>query len=204
MIKLVCFELWNVLIKKEGKDIIKEITKAFKIEDKAVFRRKFLEIYNSNNWLSKQDAYKEICKYNNIPSTEDNVNKMINIANKNMQTISLLPHSKELITILKKSGLKLGIISNSSVFSINLVKENTNILNNFDYKIFSFDLNTIKPDKKMFSSLIKISNLTSEDILYIDTDRKNCKEAKSLGFNTLVYKDYNKLKKDLEKFGIFL
>ncbi len=204
MVKMIAFELWNVLLEKTGKDSIKEIIKQFNVEDKIVFRRKFLETYFSIHWLSKHDAYKAICESNGIPITEENIGKMINIANKNMQSITIYPHSKELLEAFKKSDLKLALISNSSNFSINLVKENTKLLELFDQTIFSFDINTIKPDSKMFLTLLKMTNLKPEDILYIDAEKSDCKIAKSLGINTIIYKDYEQLKKDLVNYGILL
>ena len=204
MVKLIAFELWNVLIEKQGKDVIKEIIKAFNVEDKTVFRRKFLELYLSKAWLSKSDAYREICINNNIEPNEDNITKMTNIANKNMQSITIYPHSKELLDALKKSDLKLALISNSSNFSINLVKENTKLLELFDQTVFSYNINTIKPDTKMFLTLLKMTNLKSEEVLYIDADKSDCKIAKSLGINVIVYKDFDQLKKDLVSYGILL
>jgi len=204
MVKLIAFELWNTLMEKQGKDIIKEIIKTFNVEDKIVFRRKYLETYLSTNWLSKRDAYKTICEENNIPATEENIGKMTNIANKNMQSIVIYPHSKELLDIFKKSGIKLALISNSSNFSINLVKENTKLLEMFDYTVYSFDVDTIKPDLKMFNTILKITDIKPEDILYIDAEKSDCKIAKSLGMNTIVYKDYYQLKKDLINYGILL
>jgi len=204
MIKIIAFELWNVLIEKQGKDVVKEIMKAFNVEDKLVFNRKFLELYLSKAWFSKADAYREICIDNHIEPTEENITKMTNIANKNMQSITIYPHSKELLDTFRKSGLQLALISNSSNFSINLVKENTKILELFDYNVFSYENGTTKPDEKMFTTLLKITNIAPDEILYIDANKTDCKVAKSLGFNTIVYKDYEQLKKDLEKYSIIL
>lgn len=205
MIKLVAFEIWTVLFEKQGKDSIKEIIKAFNVEDKTVFRRKFLELYLSKAWYSKGDAYKEICIDNHIEPSEDNIAKMVNIANKNMQSIVIYPHTKEILDAFKKSDLKLGLVSNSSNFSINLLKEETKILDMFDYSIFSYDVNVIKPDIKMFSTLIKITNFKPEEILFIGQDKKeDIIPAKSLGINTILYKDYEQLKKDLVEYGILL
>jgi HAD superfamily hydrolase (TIGR01509 family) len=204
MVKLIAFELWDVLLKKEGKDVVKEIMKAFNVEDKIVFRRKFNEVYLTRNWLSKSEAYRTICEDNHIEPTEENIAKMTNVANKNMQSITIFPHSKELLEILKKSGLQLALVSNASNFSINLAKENTKLLELFDYNIFSFDLNVLKPDPKIFNSLLKITNIDPKEIVYIDAERKNCLVAKSLELNTIYYKDYEQLKQDLVPFGILL
>jgi len=204
MVKLIAFEIWDVLLEKQGKDIIKEIIKAFNVEDKIVFRRKFNELYLSRQWNSKSEAYRAICEDNHIEPNEENTNKMTNIANKNMQLIAIYPHAKELLDTFKKSGLQLGLISNSSNFSINLAKENTKILDLFDYQIFSYDVGTIKPDIKMFNTLLKVTNIDPKEIIYIDSEKNNCKIAKSLGMNIIHYKDYEQLKKDLVPFGILL
>ena len=74
----------------------------------------------------------------------------------------------------------------------------------FDYNVFSFDINVLKPDQKIFTSLLKITNIDPKEIVYIDSDRKNCLVAKSLGMNMIYYKDYEQLKQDLVPFGILL
>jgi len=205
MIKVIAFNLWNTLAEKQGKDSLKDIIKAFNVEDIPVFKRKYYETYFTSPWLTKYDAYREICSNNNIEPNEDNIQKMINIANKNLQLIGIYEYTFPLLETLKKSGLKLALLSNSSIFSTKMLKENTKLLEHFDFTLFSYDLGLLKPDLKFYNTLIKITNVLPEEILYIGKEKsKDLKEVKKIGINTITYKDYEQLKKDLVPFGILL
>ena len=109
-----------------------------------------------------------------------------------------------MLQTLKKSGLKTALVTNTSNFSINQIKETSPLLKPIDFPIFSYDIGRVKPDPKMFNALLKVSNCKPDEILYVDTERKNILVAKKLDINTILYKDFEQLKKDFVKYGILL
>ncbi len=199
MFKLIVFNLWDTLAKINGKQTLDLLIKEFKIKDKKVFKRKFNEIYLTKHWNSKFEAYREICRELNLGTDENTINKAINISNKNLITIEVFPETLKLLQSLKKK-YKLGILSNTSIFLKNILEKETKILKYIDYPLFSYDLGAIKPEIKVFKNLLNITNLKPEEILYISNDNtKDLKPAKSLGMKTLLFKDLEQLKKDLEE-----
>jgi putative hydrolase of the HAD superfamily len=202
MFKLVVFNLWDTLAKINGKQTLDLLIKEFKIKDKKVFKRKFNEIYLTKHWNSKFEAYRDICRELNLGTDETTINKAINISNKNLITIELFPEALKIIQNLKRK-YKLAILSNTSIFLKNILEKETKLLKQFDYTLFSYDLGELKPNLKVFQKLLNITNLKPEEILYVSNDNtKDLKPAKSLGMRTILYKDFEQLKKDLENIGI--
>jgi HAD superfamily hydrolase (TIGR01549 family) len=100
-------------------------------------------------------------------------------------------------------GYVTGLVSNTNVFSVEHIREKSDILKHIDFPVFSFEVGVIKPDKAMFEELLKRSGCGAEDALMIgDKEDDDIIPAKELGMNTILYKDYNQLKNDLEKLGI--
>jgi len=110
--------------------------------------------------------------------------------------------TREIIEKLKDNGYKLGLISDHS-------KEWIDHCNNkFDYhKLFhstqySFEVECCKTDKKTFELLLKKLGEKAENCLFIDDSEKNINVAKSIGLNTIQFKDSEQLKKELISFSI--
>ncbi len=197
MNKIIFFNL-NSLIKIKGKDLIKILAKEFKIEDFPVFKRKFEEIYYTKSWNSKNEAFKELCSKVFLSNNEETINKITNISNKNLITINLDPKIIKLLQNLKKQNFKIGILSNVSIFTINLLKQETKLLNYIDYPLYSYDLNVLKPDIKAFESMVKLSDEISKNIIFVSNNRKrDIIPAKKLGFKTIYFKDIDELEKKM-------
>jgi putative hydrolase of the HAD superfamily len=59
-----------------------------------------------------------------------------------------------------------------------------------------------KPDEKIFRIFLKKTGLRPEECLFIDDKEVNIKQAKSMGFNTILFKSVGQLKNDLESLGV--
>ena len=199
MFKLIVFNLWDTLAKINGKDTLDLLVKEFKIKDKKVFKRKFNEIYLTKHWNSKFEAYRDLCRELDLGTDDNTINKAINISNKNLITIEIFPETLKTIKTLKKK-YKVAILSNTSVFLKNILEKETKLLKQFDYTFFSYDLGELKPNTEIFQKLLNITNLKPEEILYITNNKtKDLKSAKSLGIKTILFKNFEKLQKDLEE-----
>jgi HAD superfamily hydrolase (TIGR01549 family) len=209
MIKLICFDLWSTLatrsnIKYHFSDTLK---KEFNLNiKKQEIINLFEETVQTKYWETEIDAHSEFLKKINLPITKENIFKITAIRDKAENNIKLYDFTITLLKQLKEKRYKIGLITNSSIFIYNLVKENTDLLNYIDYPLFSFQISVVKPNLQIYLEMQSKSKFENTEILMIgDNYLKDVITPQKLGWNTIHFKgSYNKLKKDLEKYSIFI
>jgi len=206
MIKLIVFDLWDTLAYKDT--FIRSTLQIFKKIKLLIPYDKFVKIYEQSvqtkKWKSKYDAYKNLCKNLGIETNDRNIKLIMFIRDKAEARTKLFPRSLSMLRQLKKQGYKTGIISNTSVFSIEPLKK-TKFFSYIDYPLFSFDAGIIKPNSKIFKMLLKKARCKPEEAIMIgDTFEDDILPAKKIGMNTILFKDYNNLRKKLSEFSIKL
>jgi len=112
--------------------------------------------------------------------------------------------TREIIEKLKDKNFKLGLLSDHS-------KEWVEYCNRkFDYhKLFhsiqySFEVGCCKNDKKTFELLLEKLDEEPQNCIFIDDHEKNTAVAKSIGLNTIHFKNPEQLKKELTSFSIII
>lgn len=210
MIKLICFDLWNTLATRKKNQLtssVKELEDFFKIkEDHKTVVKAFESIIQTKNWSNEFEAYSKFLLHFKIKPTFSNVMKAIKIREDSEYNIVLYDFVIPLLKQIKNLNLKIGLISNSSVFVIKNVRQKTDLLDYIDYPLFSFDVKTIKPDLKIYKEMLKIAKIKPEEMIMIgDNPLDDVYPAISLGINAIEFTgDYEKLKKDLKKYKILV
>ncbi|MFH0905857.1 MAG: HAD family hydrolase [archaeon] len=208
MIKLICFDLWNTLASKKTNftaHATDELIKSFKLKlPKQKVVKIFEETIQTKYWEVEYEAYKQLAINLEINPTKDNVLKIMQVRQSFENAIELYSFTIPLLTKLKSNGYKIGLISNSSVFVYDQVKQ-TSLLELIDYPIFSYMLNAIKPDPIMFLEMQRLSNITNpkEIIMIGDNLFDDINPAKELAWNTIHFDgDYKSLEKELKKLDV--
>jgi HAD superfamily hydrolase (TIGR01662 family) len=112
-------------------------------------------------------------------------------------------HTISMLESLKEQGFDIGLITNSSHFSIERVKKETKIFEFIDYAIFSFNVGAIKPSIKMFEAILEVSKCKPAEIIMVgDSKKDDVIPPRELGIHSIHYTNYLDLKKDLKKYGI--
>ena len=207
MISLIIFDIWKTIAYRDlPENSSKTIRKAIKSQIPYLeFVKIFENSLQTKKWDSKFGAYANLCKNIHLPVTDENVNLLMSIRdaaeNKTKEYEYTIPMFKQ----LKNSWYKIWLISNSSVFEIEHLKEKTKILDYVDYQLFSFDIGKIKPDLKIFEKMLEISWYKPEETIMIwDKLWDDVLPPRELGMNSLLFENYEQLKKDLLDYGIFL
>jgi putative hydrolase of the HAD superfamily len=210
MIKLICFDLWNTLATRKKNQLtssVKELEDFFKIkEDHKTVVKAFENIIQTREWSNEYEAYSKFLLHFKIKPTFSNVMKAIKIREDSEYNIILYDFVIPLLKQIKDLNIKIGLISNSSVFVIKNVRKKTDLLDYIDYPLFSFDVKTIKPDPKIYEEMLKIAKIKPEEMIMIgDNPLDDVYPAISLGINAIEFTgDYEKLKKDLKKYKILV
>ena len=162
---------------------------------------KFIEFYKSNYHFHRD------FERGKIPESEF-VNKMLEVVDHkidaetfkkfyadifslNINVISLLP-------VLKKN-YKLFLLSNTDSIHQKYGWQKYEFLKYFDKLILSYEAGSVKPEEKIYRAVEEASGLPSEEHFYIDDIQEYVNAAKKLGWDAVLFEDYNKLINDLNK-----
>ena len=134
----------------------------------------------------------------------DSVRKQFSLTLTNQEISNLLTDSysinQNVVDYVKKvlsEGIKTCICTNNFSTRINALNQKFNFLADFDVQIFSYQVGSIKPDLKIFQTLIEKSDCNPSEIFYADDKLANVDAAKSLGINAIVYTNFDDFVKSL-------
>ena len=207
MIKLIVFDIWKTIAYRDlPENSSKTIRKTIKSQ---IPYPEFVKIFENSlqtkKWDSKYDAYANLCKNIKLPVTDGNVNLLMSMRDDAENQTKEYEHTIPMLKQLKDSWYKIWLISNSSVFEIEHLKERTKILDYVDYPLFSFDVWRIKPNLKIFEKMLEMSWYKPEEIIMIwDKLVDDVRPPRELGMNSLLFENYKQLKSDLLAFDIVL
>ena len=124
--------------------------------------------------------------------SDKNVNEIIKLYKKNYDIFS--PINKKMIDLIKilKNKYKIFALSNTNEIHKE-VNMNRGLFKNFDETFLSFEMKLSKPNKKIFSVILERTKLKPEEIVFIDDNQENIKNASELGFVGIRYKNYDQL-----------
>ena len=108
----------------------------------------------------------------------------------------------DLIKDLKKKQLKLFFCSNSSRKMLEIWDTKYDFFKYFDEMILSEDLKINKPEPEMFQEIIRLSQVMSQNILFIDDKDENILASEAEGLIGLKFIDVKKLRSSLEKLEV--
>ena len=112
--------------------------------------------------------------------------------------------TRDIIEKLRENGFKLGLLSDHSREWIDHCNSKFDYHKLFHSTQYSFEVECCKTDKKTFELLLKKLGEKPENCLFIDDSEKNIDTAKSIGLNTIQFKNPEELRKELTTFSIII
>jgi putative hydrolase of the HAD superfamily len=107
----------------------------------------------------------------------------------------------DLVDSLKSSGLKVGLLSNTSLErgkELRDLKVNTH----FDVFLVSAEIRMMKPDGEAFMRLASELGVSPKEMVFIDDSQGSLSAADQCGFTPILFKDYTQLVSDLQQLKI--
>ena len=188
MIKAVVFDLWDTLILVKGVHPIIQIREFLELSnlDLYDFSLSFERAIMLKPFSSMKDAFKEVLLEFNVEPTPENVLQLSDIWTKTMGQLEFPKEIQKALLDLR-SKYKLGLLTNTDIFSISFVRSKFNIENYFDQVIMSYDVGVVKPDKEFFQLLLnKLGVEPGECLMVGDNLYNDIVPAKELGMKTLL------------------
>ena len=99
------------------------------------------------------------------------------------------PDVDEAIRYLKQKGLPLFLLSNTNELHFAHIIKNYPIVHSFDEWILSFEVGAKKPEKRIFDVVSEKMDVESGEVFYIDDISEYVNAAKACGFQGMVFKD---------------
>jgi putative hydrolase of the HAD superfamily len=94
---------------------------------------------------------------------------------------------------------RLGILSNMNVDCLHFIEENFLWLDMFDSRVFSCDVNLIKPEPPIYEYCLRSMGLAPNECLFLDDSQENTAAAAEAGIHSLHFKSVSFFRDELKE-----
>lgn len=198
-IKVITFDLDEVYFPNGKANFISALGKMGVSEDEA--KRVFLkspqmnQVYKNGKMTDAQFWSWAVQEWKLNISWQDVVKLMIDGYDVNESIVAIVKD-------LRSKGYKTAICSNNFPARVNGLQEKFGFLDNFDIKVFSFEVGESKPSKKIFEELVKQSQAEPSAIVFADDNPDSLSGAKEVGITTFLYEGFDKYLEQLKGVGV--
>jgi len=192
-IKAIIFDVGGVLINDNSLQRNEEITGRIKHQYRGwkKLNRKF-----STGKISEKEFFDNLSK--KFFKDPEHVKL---IWNKWMKRIKERKEVFSLIKKLKKNRYKIAVLSNVNPTDY---KHHVKLghYDHFHVKILSHQVGYRKPSRSIYRLTLKKLKMKPNEVIFIDDKERNTKAAKALGMNTIIYRNFPYVIKELRKLGV--
>jgi putative hydrolase of the HAD superfamily len=200
-IKNIIFDLGGVLIHFYPHQLIKDLFK-----DEKDLPHNFLEVCVTSEWLDMDRGMLTPTQVAQKVADRFPEHLVLRFIDGIIDTLTLLPDGLKILHEAKKSGYHVYILSNMSEIGFNKLNKDPSFhdfISLFDGAIFSYQVQEIKPEPKIYQTLLKRYGLKPEESLFIDDLKENIIAAKNLGITGIICKQHHEVVQELQKLGVF-
>lgn len=201
--KVFVFDLGKVVfdydLNKICKSLSKYSTQKFLFEgmNAFIYTNKELFFQYERGQISSIDFYKQLVNLLSLQSLS--FEEFSNIWN---DIFEPMQDTIDLINLLSKK-YELAILSNTNQLHFDYLYEKyPDFFMNFKKLHLSYLMNARKPEKDIYEQVIKVHNVLPENIFFTDDNAENVYSAMLMGIKAFQFKNFSKLKQDLEAFGL--
>lgn len=200
MIKAIIFDLWETLGTKNV-GVSKMLQEKFGIPKNDDYIRKYEEAVQLKPWETEDQMAKNFLSEFGVEQNRENIEFVVDVFKQGIVKATLFGGMKELLVALKQKGLKLGLLSNTTIFE-SVVLENLEIRDLFDAIVFSWHKGNLKPSHEAFKHILSELGVSEKEALFIDDGKKNIESAKTLGMHGILFEDIETLKRHMDELGV--
>lgn len=97
-----------------------------------------------------------------------------------------------------KPDYQIGLLSNTSSNALHdmFTPEQINL---FDAVALSYEIGAVKPDREAYEHVLNQLGVTADEAVFIDDQERHVTGAREAGMQGIVYKDFEQMKRELEK-----
>jgi putative hydrolase of the HAD superfamily len=195
-IKVVLFDLGRVLVDFDHKRAAERIAFFCKKTPKEIYALFFespATIAFEAGKITSQDFYLEVKKMLDLKLSYESFVPIWN------DIFFLSPKNRSVFQLANslRANYKTAMLSNINALHYEYLKKNYPVFGVFDQVFLSFELGTIKPDKKIYEQVIQELKVSPKEIFYTDDRNELVESAKTLGIQGAVFTSFEQLVKDI-------
>jgi putative hydrolase of the HAD superfamily len=193
------FDMGNVLVHFSHDLMCRNLTDATGLSDEAI--RKFLfqdqwQWYMERGERTEADFCNELSHRAGRPLDHAAVcHAAANIFELNTPIVPLLQQ-------LRQAGLRLVLLSNTSITHIEFIERNFPVLGYMHERVTSFSVGAMKPDHRIFNAALKAAGCPPEECFYTDDIETYTSEARKLGIHSHTFTTVELLTASLRDQGV--
>lgn len=130
------------------------------------------------------------------PELESEIRTAIDRVN---ECIIRLDYAIPWIESVKERGLNAYYLSNYSDYVMSKSMHAMDFLSHMDGGVFSWKVQTVKPEEKIYRILFDSYNLNPEECVFIDDMPANVEVARKMGMKAILFKNYEQAERDLNE-----
>ncbi|OGS19546.1 MAG: hypothetical protein A3J83_02595 [Elusimicrobia bacterium RIFOXYA2_FULL_40_6] len=194
------FDIGNVLLFFDHQIIVKRFEKLSGMPAKKIycsmFDPGFINGFETGR-ISEKNFYKTVCAKLGIKISFSQFREIFsNIFTPNASIYKLI---KSL-----KGKYRICILSNTDRTHFEYIQKRYPVINIFDSYYLSYKLNAMKPETRIFRTVLEGEKVKPKECVYTDDIKHNIIKANKLGINAIQFKSTSQFKKSLKKYGINL
>jgi putative hydrolase of the HAD superfamily len=109
--------------------------------------------------------------------------------------------SEDLLRVLKQK-YPLILVSNTNEVHIDFIRANYGFLDFFDHHVLSYEVRSLKPERKIFEHAIAVSGYPPEALFFTDDREENIVAANELGMRAHQFRSQAQLVNALQRVGV--
>ncbi|OGS21781.1 MAG: hypothetical protein A2252_06545 [Elusimicrobia bacterium RIFOXYA2_FULL_39_19] len=193
-------DIGKVLLYFDHKIITGRLSKISKYSQDEIhafmFDAKFINQFEKGK-ISEKEFYRRVCRKLGITVSFDKFKMLFS------DIFTPNPSLHKVIRKLK-GKYRLCIFSNTDKTHYDYLYKKYPFMRTFDSYYLSYKIGAMKPELKMFRTLLKKEKVKPQECVYIDDIAKYTDAAKKLGINTFQYKSTSQFLKDLKTLNIHI
>ena len=192
MIKLFVFDLGNVILPFEHRQIAVKLHETSRIQDRFTPNDLFKFLFDRDRGLvnpyeeglmSSVDFFAKLREKYKLELEFDEFKDIWNII------FQEDPEVNEAIRYLKNKGYPVFLLSNTNELHFSYIMERYPIVHSLDEWILSYEIGAKKPKQKIYDAIFERTDAVRSEVLYIDDIRENVEAAKNYGLQGLVFRN---------------
>ena len=197
MIKSIVFDIGGVILGDLSNPLLEELSRKHRKQfGRLKSKWRLIEYQYRVGKINEDEFWETFLAATGINESVNNMKKKVRKFF-NKQKKGTLDVAKEL-----KKNYKLAILSNHTKDWIEYAIKKHKLRTIFDPIVASCYEGCAKPEPKIYEALLKKLKLKAHECLFIDNREANEVTAESLGFNNIIFKDYEQLVHELKKLGL--